>query len=78
MTKAVMRTKVHKYIDEADTKVLEVVYQLLEVFRQSNVSAMTAEQQKEVLERSALYKTGKIKGYSVAQARKRIKQKLSA
>jgi hypothetical protein len=73
-----MRTKVHKYIDEADIKVLEVVYQLLEVYRQSNSSLMNDEQQKEILKRSALYKAGKIKGYSIAEARKRVKQKLSA
>ncbi len=77
MTTATIRSKVHKYIDEADSKVLEVVYQLLEVYRQSNSSLMTAEQQKEVLKRSTLFKEGKIKGYSVTEARKRVK-KLSA
>jgi hypothetical protein len=78
MTTKAIRTKVHKYIDEADIKVLEVVYQLLEVYRQSNSSLLTEEQQKEVLKRSALYKAGKIKGYSLTEARKRVKQKLSA
>jgi len=78
MTTTAIRTKVHKYIDEADIKVLEVVYQLLEIYRQSNSSLLTEEQQKEVLKRSALYKAGKIKGYSLAEARKRVKQKLSA
>ncbi|MBK6523267.1 MAG: addiction module protein [Sphingobacteriaceae bacterium] len=78
MTTTAIRTKVHKYIDEADVKVLEVVYQLLEVYRQSNSSLLTDEQQKEVLKRSALYKAGKIKGYSIAESRKRVKQKLSA
>ncbi len=76
MTTTTIRAKVHKYIDEADNKVLEVVYQLLEVYRQSNSSLITTEQQKEILKRSALYKTGKIKGYSIAEARKRVKQKL--
>jgi hypothetical protein len=76
MTTAAIRTKVHKYIDEADSNVLEVVYKLLEVYRQSNVSLLTEEQQKEVLKRSALYKSGKIKGYSLSEVRKRIKQKL--
>jgi hypothetical protein len=78
MTTTAIRAKVHKYIDEADIKVLEVVYQLLEVYRQSNSSLLTEEQQKEVLKRSALYKAGKIKGYSLAEARKRVKQKISA
>lgn len=77
MTTKAIRTKVHKYIDEADIKVLEVVYQLLEIYRQNNSSLMTEVQQKEVLKRSALYKQGKAKGYSMADARKRVKQKLS-
>lgn len=74
MTTTAIRKKVHQYIDEADIKVLEVVYQLLEVFRQTNSSVLTTEQQKEVLKRSALYKAGKTKGYTIAEARKRVKQ----
>lgn len=77
MTTTAIRTKVHKYIDEADSNVLEVVYKLLEVYRQSNTSLLTDEQQKEVLKRSALYKAGKMKGYSLAEVRKRIKNKLA-
>jgi hypothetical protein len=77
MTATAIRTKVHKYIDEADNNVLEVVYKLLEVYRQGNSSFLTSEQQKEVLKRSAQYKAGKMKGYSLAEVRKRIKHKLS-
>lgn len=77
MTATAIRTKVHKYIDEADNNVLEVVYKLLEVYRQGNTSLLSNEQQKEVLKRSAQYKAGKMKGYSLADVRKRIKQKLS-
>lgn len=78
MTTTAIRSKVHKYIDEADVKVLEVVYQLLEVYRQNNTSLIKEDQQKEVLKRSALYKAGKIKGYSLTEARKLVKQKLSS
>ena len=77
MTTTALRTKVHKYIDEADSNVLEVVYKLLEVYRQSNSSLLTDEQQKEVLKRSVMYKAGKMKGYSLAEVRKRIKNKLA-
>jgi hypothetical protein len=56
--------------------VLEVVCKLLEVYRQSNSSLLTDEQQKEVIKRSALYKAGKTKGYSLAEVRKRVKNKL--
>lgn len=78
MTSTAIRTKVHKYIDEADSDVLEVVYKLLEVYRQSNTSLLSEEQKKEILKRSALYKAGKMKGYSLVEARKRVKQKLSS
>jgi hypothetical protein len=78
MTTTTIRTKVHKYIDEADSNVLEVVYKLLEVYRQNNTSLLSEEQQKEVLKRSALYKAGKTKGYSLAEVRKRVKQKLAS
>ncbi len=77
MTTTVIRTKIHKYIDEADIKVLEVVYKLLEVYRENNSSLLNEEQQNEVLERSASYKAGKIKSYSLTEARKRVKKKLS-
>ncbi len=78
MTTTAIRSKVHKYIDEADSNVLEVVFKLLEVYRQSNTSLLSEEQQKEVLKRSALYKAGKMKGFSLAETRKRVKQKLSS
>lgn len=75
MTTTAIRTKVHKYIEEADTDVLEVVYKLLEVYRQSNSSLLNEDQQKEVLKRSVQYKAGKAKVYTVAEARKKLKQK---
>ena len=78
MTTTAIRSKVHKYIDEADSNVLEVVYKLLEVYRQSNTSLLSEEQQKEVLKRSAMYKTGKMKAYTLSEVRKRVKQKLSS
>ena len=78
MTITAIRTKVHQYIDEADIKVLEVVQQLLEVYRQNNPSLLTEDQQKEVLKRSALYKEGKTKGYSITEARKLVRQKISS
>lgn len=77
MTTSAIRIKVHKYIDEADAKVLDVVYQLLEVYRQGNSSLLTDEQQREVLSRSESYKAGKTKGYSISEARKQVKQKLA-
>lgn len=77
MTSSAIRAKVHKYIDEADAKLLDVVYQFLEEYRQNNSSLLTDEQQKEVLNRSESYKAGNTKGYSISESRKQVKQKLS-
>ena len=77
MTTTAIRSKLHKYIDEADSDVLEVVFKLLEVYRQKDTSLLTEDQKIEVLKRSILFKEGKIKGYSLPEVRKRVKQKLS-
>lgn len=78
MTTTAIRSKLHKYIDEADNDVLEVVMKLLEVYRKGNTSLLTAEQKEEVFKRVVLYKEGKMKGASLPEVRKRVKQKLSA
>ncbi len=75
MTVAAIRTKLHRYIDEADIKVLELLYQLLEDYKQNNSSLLTEEQQKEILNRSELYKAGKGKAFSIPDARKFLKEK---
>jgi hypothetical protein len=49
-------------INEVETKFLD-----------KNKILLSEEQQKEVLKRSQLYKEGKIKGYSLADVRKRLK-----
>jgi hypothetical protein len=76
MTSSAIRTKVHEYIDEADSNVLEVIYKLLEVYRQVNTSILTKEQQEEVLKRSIQYKAGEIKALSLNELQKRVKKKL--
>jgi hypothetical protein len=78
MTSTVIRTKVHQYIDEADKNVLEVIYKLLEVYRQANSSMLSEIQQKEVLNRSIAFENGQVKGYSLTEVRKRVKQKLAS
>ena len=74
MTTTAIRKKVHQYVDEADAPVLEVVCKMLEVYRKTNASYLTLEQQSKALETAALYKAGKIKGYSLEDVRKRVRQ----
>lgn len=75
MTTAALRTKLHAYIDEVDGKILDVVYQFLESQRKVQGSSLSKAQQNEVLLRSAAYKEGTAKGYSLDEARAILKQK---
>ena len=77
MTTTAIRKKIHQYVEEADTQVLEVVCKMLEVYRKTNASYLTEAQQSIALETAALYKAGKMKGYTIAETRKRVKQKLA-
>jgi hypothetical protein len=77
MNATTLKTKVHKYVDEADAKVLGVICNLLEVYREANESALSKAQQDEVLKRSVEFKKGKIQGSSLAEVRKRLKKKVS-
>ena len=72
MTTSVLRTKVHEYVDEADSKILEVVFKLLEVYRENNASFLSEKDQAEMLKRSVDYKTGAESRLSLAEAKKKL------
>ena len=76
MTTTSIRKKVHQYVDEADSDVLDVVYKLLGIYRQNHEDSLSSEQKSIVEETSALYKAGKMKGYSMDEFKKRIGQNL--
>lgn len=71
MTTAALRTKVHEYIDEADSKVLEVVFKLLEVYRENNSSMLSQKDQEEMIQRSVQYQAGAEASLSFAEAKQR-------
>jgi flavoprotein len=66
-----LRKEVKEYIDKADVKVVKMVHAMLEVERESNWL-----QDEEILsvveERSAEYRSGKVKGISWVAAKKQI------
>ena len=72
MTTSVLRTKVHEYVDEADSKILEVVFKLLEVYRENNSSMLSQKDQEEMIKRSVQYKTGAESSLSLAEAKKKL------
>jgi hypothetical protein len=72
MTTAALRTKVHEYIEEADSKVLEVVFKLLEVYRENNSSMLSQKDQEEMIQRSVQYQAGAESRLSLAEAKKKL------
>jgi hypothetical protein len=74
MTTAALRSKLHAYIDEADIMVLDVVYQFLQAQRENQASLLTKEQQEEVRQRSAAYKSGSTQAFSLEEARAHLKR----
>ena len=72
MTTSVLRTKVHEYVDEADSKILEVVFKLLEVYRENNSSMLSQKDQEEMIQLSVQYKTGAESSLSLAEAKKKL------
>lgn len=72
MTTATLRSKVHEYVDEADGRVLEVVFKLLEVYRENNTSALSSENQDEMVRRSVQYQTGTETSLTLAEAKKKL------
>jgi hypothetical protein len=72
MTTAALRTKVHEYIEEADSKVLEVVFKLLEVYRENNSSMLSQKDQEEMVQRSVQYQAGAESGLSLAEVKKKL------
>lgn len=72
MTSTVLRTKVHEYVDNADDKILEVVFKLLEVYREQNTSLLSHQDQAEIIKRSEQYKMGAESSLSLAEAKKKL------
>ena len=72
MTTSVLRTKVHEYVDEADSKILEVVFKLLEVYRENNSSMLSQKDQEEMIQRSVRYQAGAESNLSLAEAKKKL------
>jgi hypothetical protein len=75
MTTTAIRKKVHKYIDEADKELLEAMSILAENYIEYKGSLLTEEQKAEVINRSKLYREGKMKAISYEDFKKKLKRK---
>ncbi len=81
MTKAVLRKKVHKYVDQVDEKTLLVLDAMLTQIIYSNDKAnsyLTDEDEKELDEQVRRLETGESKMQSWSKVKKRILSKKKA
>ena len=78
MTTIKIREKVNEYLNQADERMLKVVYAMLKEYENipDQKSALSDEQYKEMEKRLKNYKSGKSKGYTVEQVRQHVKKQL--
>lgn len=70
MTTTAIRKKVHQYIDDIDTNLLEAVYNMLKLYNDKDDNSMLSKQQKVMLSKTLDdHKNGKLKYYTVQQAK---------
>jgi hypothetical protein len=70
MTTTAIRKKVHQYVDDIDTNLLEAVYNILKLYNDKDDNSMLSKQQKVMLSKSLdEHKNGKLKYYTVQQAK---------
>ena len=72
MTTTAIRKKVHQYVDDIDDSVLDVVYRMLKLYNEEEAdgSLMTKEQKAELDKTLAEHKSGKLKYYTLSEAKK--------
>ena len=74
MTTTAIRKKVHQYVDNAEEKVLEAIYNMLRIYvDQGEESMMSREQKNEIDKRSKLYRQGKLKTSGWEEVKKRTR-----
>jgi hypothetical protein len=74
MTSKAIKKKVIEYIDHADDRVLQAVYQMLKIYEDGESSSLMSQEQKQEVEaRSSLYMQGKLKTSSWLEVKKRIR-----
>ena len=74
MTTTAIRKKVHQYVDEAEEKVLEAMYQMLKLYvDEGSESLMSKEQKAEIDKRGKLYRQGKLKTSSWEEVKQRTR-----
>ena len=74
MTTSSIRKKVHQYVDEAESNVLEAIYNMLRIYVDDDgKSLMSKEQKVEIDKRARDYREGKLKTASWEEVKKRTR-----
>ncbi|CAN5737001.1 hypothetical protein BH11BAC7_BH11BAC7_32470 [soil metagenome] len=75
MTALQIKKKVHDLVENADDRLLKMVYALMTEY-ESSYFEFTAEEKKEIYKRSKDIKSGKIKGLSLEELTTSVRKKL--
>ena len=74
MTTSSIRKKVHQYVDEAESNVLEAIYNMLKIYvDEDGKSLMSKAQKVEIDKRARDYREGKLKTASWEEVKKRTR-----
>ncbi len=78
MTTIKIREKVHSIIDNADDRILKVVYAMLREYEkvETTTSMLTEEQKEEIDNRWENHKSGKSKSYTIDEVSKYVAARL--
>jgi hypothetical protein len=74
MTNSTLRKKIHGCIDELDDRYLQIIYSYLKDFTPEEY-VIDDEELAILNERSAQYKSGKVKGYTLEEVNKKLQTK---
>ena len=74
MTTSSIRKKVHQYVDEAESNVLEAIYNMLKIYVDDDGKSLMSKTQKvEINKRAREYREGKLKTASWEEVKKRTR-----
>ncbi len=75
MTQTALKKKLHKAIDDTDdNNLLEAIYTILDRTNNAYAFELSNEDVRIIEERSTLYEAGKLKTYTIKEARKKFRQ----
>lgn len=78
MNTAAIRQKLHSYLEVADDKKIKAIYAIMEDDIEDRAIEYTDEFKKELDRRTSDYKSGKTKGLTEAESKKRIQNILNS